>query len=243
MELLNRETKNKVWIVPDSPISHIKLGDPDYFNDDIGKEYTLEYNKLPSDNRISGMYIESVREKWEYDEEERQLYGKDSTEIDSTNIVVYSFDKGSNETLNLINNKNNPADRVYAVIDTLEKYGNKKNVETTLLGCDTAQFVFEVNNKDELVSTLADGAYGSAVYTKESESFAAVLLLDETALSFKEAVQLADYLMDIPEKKKELYHFERMPVLDTDMSREEQLAVREAARNEKADKTFEQNER
>ena len=236
MELLNKDTQKKVWIVPEEPVTQIKIGDPDYFNDDMGKSYTLDYNKLPANGRISGMYVESVSEKWELDEKEKDVYGKDILDINSTNIVVYNLDKSDNETLKLINNEESPADRVYSVIDTLEKYGNK-NVKTTLLGCDTAQFVFEVNNKDELVSTLADGAYGSAVYTKESESFAAVLILDETALSFKEAVQLVDYLMDIPDKKKELYHFDKMPALDTDMSREEQLAVREKARNE--NKTFE----
>lgn len=236
MELLNRDTLKKVWIVPDEPVTQVKIGDPEYFDDDVGKPYTLDYNNLPANGRVSGMYIESVFEKWELDEKEKDVYGKDILDINSTNIVVYNLDKSDNETLKLINNEESPADRVYSVIDTLEKYGNK-NVKTTLLGCDTAQFAFEVNGKNDLVSTLADGAYGSAMYTKDNEDFAAVLLLDADAVSFKEAVQLADYLMDIPEKKKALYHFDKMPVLDTDMSREEQLAVREKARNE--NKTFE----
>jgi hypothetical protein len=65
------------------------------------------------------------------------------------------------------------------------------------LGCDTARFTIEINQKRMTINTGADGYIGYAHQYKDNKAYFIQLSLDDDMVTWKDMENLVEYLFDV----------------------------------------------
>lgn len=187
---MGKITKKTVLFM-DKPFKNIAIGDPSYFEtmEELEMKESLspfEKNHLknlrnltldykPRCCKVGAVLINQVEDTFMYD-------GREYPDI-STNIEVYlAKDKAQLDVY--LNGR---------------WYGESTVKKTHELGCDTARFEINVDDRFLSISTGADGYYGYAQVMKQYYGFRLSLSMDTDMLSFDEAVRDMAYVFNAKE--------------------------------------------
>lgn len=201
-ELLRKEEYNI------EKVTHLTIGDPDYFESGRPNELALTFNKSIRNNFLCAMDISEEKHTWEF---KGQPFDHTSIVVDIYCIGTQINKATKEQETALLKDKTFLEEKVIPYTNkTLQVYRDggywAKNGEPKEKGlaCDCAEFIIEVNKKSyDDFHTGADGYYGSVMDYNHNSGMKFTLSFDGDLFTFEDIKKRMDNLFHIKEKTNE----------------------------------------
>lgn len=161
------------------PFSHLKIGDPMYFDEIDNGSDNVRLQELTCNLEIPDCKCGATKiEKIMYEDQNTEQSGLQSYTIIKVSVYLANSNKQLDTYL---------ADKWF---------GEKSVKQRKQLGCDTAKYLLEVDERSCVIDSTADGYYGELLELKCGYGMMLYLWFDNDITCYEEVCSLMEYLFN-----------------------------------------------